>query len=152
MFVSIAVLLAVSMLLVPHGVSATGVGPAKPSDLVTLIPQGFCPSGGFDMKIRVLPDASEVPFAIPAGRVFVITGWQWGEIVTLMTNAWEVERLRLETPTTSVTVGVAGNSTPGVPGTTPFNQTTSNNASIVGMIVVKPGVQVCVSTESRGLG
>ena len=149
MLVSIAVLLAVSMLIVPNGVSAA-VGPEKPSDLVTLIPQGFCPSGAFNMTRRVLPDGSDIPFSIPPGRVLVIADWQWGNIVTLKADAWEGARLQLETATTRVTVGVAGNATPGVPGTTPFNQMTSNNASIVGMVVVQPGVHICISTESRG--
>ena len=149
MLVSIAVLLAVSMLIVPHGVSAA-VGPEKPSDLVTLIPQGFCPSGAFNMTRRVLPDGSDIPFSIPPGRVLVIADWQWGNIVTLKADAWEGARLQLETATTQVTVGVAGNATPGVAGTPPFNQTTSNNASIVGMVVVQPGVRICIATETRG--
>jgi hypothetical protein len=144
--VSIAMLLAVSMLIVPNGVSAAVV-PEKPSDLVTLQAQGFCPEGGFDMKLQVLPNGTDVPFSIPPGRVLVITDWQWGNIVTLESNFWQSAALTLQTdnPRRSIAVGVAGNATPGAQGTPPFNQSTSNNASIVGMVVVEPGVHVCVS-------
>ena len=144
------VLIALSIIIIFNGVSVADVVPEKPSDLVTLIPQGFCPSGGFDMTIRVLSDASEVPFSIPPGRVLVITDWQWGRIYTGGTNSWEIASLTLQTDTAIVTVGVSGNSSPGEPGTNPFNQDTSGNTSIMGMVVVKPGVHVCVSTESRG--
>jgi hypothetical protein len=134
------------MLIVPNGVSAAVV-PEKPSDLVTLQAQGFCPEGGFDMKLQVLPNGTDVPFSIPPGRVLVITDWQWGNIVTLESNFWQSAALTLQTdnPRRSIAVGVAGNATPGAQGTPPFNQSTSNNASIVGMVVVEPGVHVCVS-------
>ena len=146
MLVPIVVVLAVSMLIVSNGVSAAVV-PEKPSDLVTLQAQGFCPEGGFDMKLRVLPDGSDQPFSIPPGRVLVITDWQWGNTVPLVSNFWQSAALTLQTdnPRRSIAVGVAGNATPEAQGTPPFNQSTSNNASIVGMVVVKPGVHVCVS-------
>jgi hypothetical protein len=149
MLVPIAVLLAVSMLVVPNSVSAQVV-PEKPSDLVTLQPLGFCPMGGFDMRNRVLPEGTDAPFSIPSGRVLVITDWQWGDINTQRTNSWEVAALSLQTDTRVLAVGIAGNSTPGAQGTTPFTQTTSTSASIVGMVVVKPGVHVCISTQTRG--
>jgi hypothetical protein len=140
-----------SMLVVPNGVSAAVV-PDKPSDLVTLEPEGFCPMGGFDMTLRVLPNATDVPFSIPQGRVLVITDWQWGNSPTGRSNSWENAALSLQTanPPRAITVGVAGNSTPGAQGTAPFDQETSNNASIVGMVVVKPGVHICVEAETRG--
>jgi len=150
MLVPIAVLLAVSMLVVPNGVSAAVV-PEKPSDLVTLEPQGFCPMGGFDMTLRVLPNGTDAPFSIPPGRVLVITDWQWGNSPTGRSNSWENAALSLQTdnPPRSITVGVAGNATPGAQGTAPFNEATSNNASIVGMVVVKPGVHICVEAQTR---
>ncbi len=149
MLVAITIAVAVSTLLVPNAGDAA-VEPQNPSDLVTLIASGLCPQGGSDMSFRVLSDASIVPFSIPEGRVFVITSWQWATIFTSRVDHWEGVELSLQNPNGNFrVVGVAGNSTPGAQGSPPSNQFTSNNASLVNMIAVKPGVHVCVNAASN---
>src|SRR5215471_2752018 len=74
LLVTSAVLLVV--LVVP--VSAQTIGPAKPGKLRVL--QAFalatpaCPGQDFEVGTQVLSDGSQVPFTIPPGKTFVITG------------------------------------------------------------------------------
>lgn len=58
-------------------VSAQTIGPAKPDDLRVLgssIATSACPGQAFEVSTQVLADGSLVPFRIPSGSVFVITG------------------------------------------------------------------------------
>jgi hypothetical protein len=127
------------------------VQPNAPSDLVTLVSDAtLCPSGNSNrLGLRVFPDGSEAPFSIPAGLVLIITDWQWGPVFTREANHWEIAELTLETPQRSVaTVAVSGNTTPGAQATSNSNQFTGSNPSVHGMIAVKPGVTVCMSSSS----
>jgi hypothetical protein len=54
------------------------LGPKKASDLVLLVQTGSpCPSGGFAIDAPLLPPGSEEPFAVPAKKVLVVTGFEW---------------------------------------------------------------------------
>jgi hypothetical protein len=66
-------------LLAPHVASAAALAPAKASDVVAVYTKGNvdCPNGGTAFDTRVLPDGTEVPFAIPPKKVFVITSLQF---------------------------------------------------------------------------
>jgi hypothetical protein len=52
--------------------------PTKPSEVVTLAFSGtVCASSSVALDQRVLPDGTTVPFAIPEGRVLVVTEVDW---------------------------------------------------------------------------
>jgi hypothetical protein len=60
-------------------VSASALEPKKPSQLVTLLPNGNCDGGeGFLYGFRAGPDGSFAPFTIPQGQVLVLTRWGFG--------------------------------------------------------------------------
>ena len=66
-------------LLAPAATSAGPLAPAKASDLVAVYTKGdgACPVAGRPFDTRVMPDGTEVPFAIPPKKVFVITSLQF---------------------------------------------------------------------------
>jgi hypothetical protein len=59
--------------------AASALAPKRASDLVTLVAEGEgeCPLGGHAFDTRVLSDGSQVPFAMPPGRVLVVTGFDF---------------------------------------------------------------------------
>jgi hypothetical protein len=148
--VAMASAVALSAFSMPNA-SYAQVAPAAPSDLVTLVSDAtLCPSGQANhLGLRVLSDALGGTIFDPGRVCVVITSWEWGPIFTREANHWESAELALETPRGGrATVGTAGNSSPGAQANSLNNQFTGHNASIVGMIAVKPGVLICASTSS----
>jgi hypothetical protein len=147
---AIATAVAFGALSMPNS-SYAQVQPNGPSDLVTLVSDAtLCPSQ-FHNRLgnRVLSNGSTVPFSIPNGSVLVITSWQWGPVFTREANHWESVELTLQTSGGGIAVvGSAGNATPGAQANSLNNQFTGHNASIEGMIAVKPGVTVCIGSSS----
>ena len=121
--------------------------PSKPSDLVTAYQDTgpACPGGGLPgarlIESRLLADGTTIPFAIPAGHVFVITG---------------VEVLLISAPDTSSMVHV------GIPcgdgcmvymfnlgvNVTSFGRGTST-LQLTNGVAVKPGVTLCSTGAAR---
>jgi hypothetical protein len=66
-------------LFLPGAGSAGALAPGKASDLVTLVigDNTPCPSAGTAFNTMLLTDGSEQPFAIPAKRVLVVTGFDF---------------------------------------------------------------------------
>src|SRR5262249_26257681 len=69
---------AVLLVVLVAPVSAQTIGPAKPGKLRVLqaftLATSACPGQDFEVTTQVLSDGSQVPFAIPPGKTFVITG------------------------------------------------------------------------------
>jgi hypothetical protein len=77
-------LLAALLLLVPFTASAGGgLAPKKASDIVTVSQTGQpCPGGGgyYVLDDRQLPTGQSVSFAIPPGKVLILTGVTWSAV------------------------------------------------------------------------
>jgi hypothetical protein len=70
----IRILLPLALALLP--LSAKGLEPKKPSQLVTLVPSNTCENdNGFVYGNRVNPDGSFSSFTIPPKQVLVVTRW-----------------------------------------------------------------------------
>ena len=146
----LTIAVAVSTLVVSNTAHATELAPRHASDLVTLFAIGgpACPFGGLRMSMRVRSDGLTEPFSIPAEQVLVITDWQWGPVVRGV-NAWESATLSLQTGGTNSLVGVSGGNTGGAAGVA--DGRTGSGPSIEGLVAVKPGVFICVGSQSGTL-
>src|SRR5262245_33683038 len=67
------------LLLVPLTTSAAGgLAPKKPSDIVKVNQSGQpCPFGGFVLDNQQFPNGENAVFAIPDGKVLIVTGVTW---------------------------------------------------------------------------
>jgi hypothetical protein len=70
------------------------IGPTRPSDLVNVLatPGGsgtVCGGQAVAFDMRQMADGTQVPFTIPPGQVFVVTGYDWAvDIATPSRSNW----------------------------------------------------------------
>lgn len=128
------------------------LAPQHASDLVTLrqsqtgehcVDRTTGTTEGFAMTNRVLSNGAIIPFAIPSGKVLVITDFQWGPTL-VGPNAFEPVSLLLQGGENPMTVSATGNNSPGA-NSTSANGLAGSNASVVGWVAVKPATMICVS-------
>lgn len=132
---------------IDRGTEATrpNLGPRRASDLVTLVNRGSScatvgAAGGL-LDRRVTADGHEVPFAVPAGKVLVVTGLTWR---TTGNTAHAGATLRLEPP---------GSLATGFTDTQPAlaDGHGGNNATLGGL-VVGAGVGLCLANSGDSAG
>lgn len=131
------------------GAPVWAFGPAKPSDLVTLIssdahciPDVMMGNPTKAINQRVLADGSVVPFVIPARNVLVVTGIEWRQASTGSSTTGEDFYLFTE----SAAGGLGGVL---VDSFSPPNASARAGASIpVTGVSIKAGSTVCFQVET----
>ena len=128
---------------------ATPLAPTKASDVVVLRASGSGATclpmgGGIDVDLQVLPDGTVVPYAPPAGKALVITGFDWSSTGgTPGVNALTAIRLAgSHGPAPLVFATGASSDASG----------TAVESAIVPNVSVFPGVTVCVGTQGASIG
>jgi hypothetical protein len=97
-FASTAVLVAAAL---STAATAGPLAPGRPSDLVTLRSSGAAcgvNTIGRALDLQQNPDGTEQPFAIPARKVLVVTGFDWAQGITGAPGKAEVMFLHSQTP------------------------------------------------------
>ena len=121
---------------------AQSLGPRTASDLVTLLggapATGGCTGAERPVDRRTLGDGSTGPFAVPAGKVLVLTGVEWvstgtGTGRSVVLTVLHRTPLGAQALFTSHAVS------------TPTGTGYAGEQSVIPGVVVKPGVPLCVT-------
>ena len=127
-------------ILVISNIAYAQLAPQRASDLVTLrisqtgehcINRTTKANEGFQMTNQVTSTGYIVPFAIPNGKVLVITDYQWGPS-NVGPNAFEPVSLLLQGGDDPETVSNG-------------NGLVGSSASVVGWVAVRPATSICIS-------
>src|SRR5262245_15645482 len=139
--ISAVALFALSLVCVAS-TSARILAPSKPSQLGTIFSANgtpnACGTGSGELAVQLLPDATAVPFAVPAGAVFVLTRLD----VSLAGGGVANVNLRGVNTATGAASNFAFQTlqVSGLPTTIHFDFPNG--------LIVKPGVRLCISSGS----
>jgi hypothetical protein len=142
-------LAALSLAVTAGAVEAEVLGPTKPSDLVTLTTFNGTQCGkdpiGRTLDHRQNPDGTISPFAIPSGKVFVVTGLNWTQGNTGGVNKAEILFLHSLTPSGVIFPMVIAHDNGSGDGR-------AGGSMVVSGVIFKSGQTMCVSVNTGNIG